>query len=186
MQKSKRLHDYMFIVTEKILSSSILRHAYIKFFERATLEEFEMVEIGEEDKVLHVGCGPLPNTLVTLAKHIKAAYVGIDKDGEAVEIARKIVSEYGLKNVEIEEGDAAYYPLKDFDVIIISFGVEPKEIIFKRLMEETKKGVRVVFRKTWDFMDAIYGRKIEVPNGFKIVAHHNRRDLIKSYLLKKV
>ncbi len=185
MQKSKRLHDRMFIFAEKFLSTSVLRHAYIKFFEKATLEEFEMVGIGKEDRILHVGCGPLPNTLITLASYTKAEYVGIDRDREAVKIARNIVKEYGLNNVKIEIGDAAKYPFKEFDVIIISFGVEPKEIVFKRLKEETKKGVRVVFRKTWDFMDVIYGRKIEVPEGFKIVAHHNRRDLIKSYLLKK-
>jgi len=186
MQKSKRLHDQLFIITEKILSSTLLRRAYINFFEKSILEEFEMVNIGSNDKILHVGCGALPNTLISLAKNIAAHYIGIDKDKEAVEIAKKIVAEYGLKNVEIEQGDALHYPFKEFDIIIISFGVEPKEKVFDRLKKETKEDVRIVFRKTWDFMDVIYGRKYFLPTGFKIVAFHNRRDFIKSYLLKKV
>ncbi|KAA0010163.1 MAG: class I SAM-dependent methyltransferase [Thermoplasmata archaeon] len=184
MQKSKRMHDRLFIFLEKYLSSLPFRHAYIKFFEKATLEEFKMVGISIDDNVLHVGCGALPNTLITLAKHIKASYVGIDRDEEAVETAKKIVEEYGLENVEVERGDALDYPIKDFDVIIISFGVEPKEKVFERIREEGKEGVKIVYRKQWDFMDVIYGRKDFLPSGFKIVAEHNRRDFIKSYLLK--
>ena len=186
MQKSKRLHDRMFIKMEKILSSTILRRAYINFFERATLEEFEMVDIGEGDNVLHIGCGSLPNTLITLARNFPASYTGIDVDGEAVEIARDAVREYGLKNVEIERGDAISYPLKDFNIIIISYGVEPKEAVFRRLKNETKEDVRIVYRKQWDFMDAIYGVRETIPDGFKVKAFHKRRDMIKSYLLEKI
>jgi len=186
MQKSKRLHDRMFIKMEKMLSSSFLRHAYINFFERATLEEFAMVEIERHNKVLHIGCGPLPNTLITLARNMPAEYVGIDIDEEAVKIARNVVKAYGLKNVSIEKGDATSYPLQNFDIIIISYGVEPKERVFYRLKNETKEKVKIVYRKQWDFMDALYGVKEIVPPGFKIKAFHKRRDLIKSYLLEKV
>jgi protein-L-isoaspartate O-methyltransferase len=186
MQKSKRAHDKLFVLAEKMLSSTFLRHAYINFFERATLEEFEMAGIKKEHNILHIGCGPLPNTIISLAKNIDASYVGIDRDKDAVKIARKIVKEYGLKNVMIEEGDALSYPVKDFDFIIISFGVEPKEKVFERLRKEMKKDAKIVYRKTWDFMDVIYGRKDFLPSGFKVVAFHNRRDFIKSYLLEKV
>lgn len=186
MQKSKRAHDRLFILAEKMLSFSILRHAYIKFFERATLEEFEMVGIGNKDKILHIGCGPLPNTLITLASHMPGEYVGIDIDNEAVKIARNVVKEYGLKNVRIERGNALSYPLKEFDIIIISYGVEPKDKVFQRLKDETKENARIVYRKQWDFMDAIYGVKEMVPEGFEIKAFHKRRDMIKSYLLEKL
>jgi len=186
MHGSKRFHDKMFIRMEKMLSASFLRRAYINFFERATLEEFEMVGIGEDEKALHIGCGPLPNTLITLARNVPAEYVGIDRDEEAVKIAGRVVEEYGLKNVSIERGDALSYPLADFDIIIISYGVEPKDKVFQRLKDETKENVRIVYRKQWDFMDTIYGVKEMVPEGFKIKAFHRRRDMIKSYLLEKV
>jgi len=184
MQKSKRIHDYLFIFLEKYLSSLPLRHAYIKFFEKATLEEFEMIDINEKNAILHIGCGPLPNTLITLAQHFKANYTGIDKNKEAVEIAKRIVKEYEL-NIKIEEGDAISYPLKKFDIIIVSYGVEPKEKVFERLREETKENVKIILRKQWDFMDAIYGRNI-IPEGFKVISYKKRRDFLKSYLLTKV
>ena len=180
------MHDRMFIKIEKILSSSFLRNAYIKFFERATLEEFEMVGIDENSKVLHIGCGSLPNTLISLARNLKASYVGIDVDEEAVKIARNLIKKYKIKDVAIEKGDALSYPLHNFDVIIISYGVEPKEDVFKRLRDETKDDVKIVYRKQWDFMDAIYGVKEILPEGFKVKSFHKRRDMIKSYLLEKV
>lgn len=186
MHSSKKMHDRMFIKIEKIFSSSFLRNAYIKFFERATMEEFEMVGIEESDRVIHIGCGPLPNTLISLARNIPARYTGIDIDEEAVEIARDMIKKYGIENVAIEKGDALSYPLNNFDVIIISYGVEPKEEVFKRLRDETKNDVRIVYRKQWDFMDFIYGVREIVPSGFRIKDFHKRRDMIKSYLLEKV
>ncbi len=176
------MHDKLFILAEKLLSY-FFASAYINLFEKAILEEFEMVSLDKKSKVLHIGCGPLPNTLVSLAKHIPANYVGIDKDEEAVRIARKIVKKYGLE-ISIEKGDALDYPIGEFDIIIISFGVEPKEKVFDRIRVESKKNVKIVYRKQWDFMDAIYGRKDFLPSGFKMIAEHNRRDFIKSYLLE--
>ncbi|HEC76417.1 MAG TPA: class I SAM-dependent methyltransferase [Thermoplasmatales archaeon] len=186
MRKSKKTHDKLFVMAEKFLASTSLKYAYINFFEKATLEEFKMVDIKEKDNILHAGCGSLPNTLISLGKNFKANYFGIDIDPEAVEIAKKVVNEYKLDNVIIEEGDAFTYPLKKFDVIIVSFGLNAKKEFFERLKNETKNDVKIIYRKQWDFLDFIYGRKDEIPDGFRIMAYHKRRDFIKSYLLEKV
>ena len=185
MQKSKKMHDKLFIVLERILSSSFLRHVYINFFEKATLEEFDKVEINENERIIHIGCGPLPNTLITLAKYRNAKYFGIDKDKKSTILARKVIEEYDLENIIIEEGDALDYSFENFDIIIISFGVEPKEVVFEKIRKETKKDVIIIFRKQWDFMDLVYGRKDFIPHGFKVLNYHHRRDMLKSYILQK-
>jgi len=172
-------------MVEKFLASTPLKHAYINFFEKATLEEFEMVGIKENNNILHAGCGSLPNTLISLARNFKANYFGIDIDPEAVEIAKKVVNEYKLDNVIIEEGDAFTYPLKNFDVIIVSFGLNAERKFFERLKNEAKNGVKIIYRKQWDFLNFIYGTKDEIPEGFKMMTYHKRRDFIKSYLLEK-
>ena len=181
--QTKRMHDRLFIFAEKFLSKFFAK-AYINFFEKAIIEEFEMVGIKENDKILHIGCGPLPNTLISLAKNIKARYFGIDVDEQAVNIAKKIVSKYNL-DIKIEEGNALNYPIDGFDVIIVSFGVEPRSQVFERIRRDCKKNARIICRKQWDFLDPIFGKK-ELPNGFKVIGEHKRRDLIKSYLLKKL
>ena len=179
--RSKSMHDKIFIMLEKFLKP--FHRAYINLYEKMTLEEFEMVNITKESNVLHIGCGPIPNTLIILAKNIPANYVGIDKSKEAVEMAREMVRKYGV-NIKIEHGDALTYPLKDFDIIIVSFGVEPSSKIFERIQRDMRDNAFILYRKQWDFMDKIYARSI--PQGFKIVAEHKRRDFIKSYLLQKV
>ncbi|MCD6512444.1 MAG: class I SAM-dependent methyltransferase [Thermoplasmata archaeon] len=180
MAKSKSMHDRMFIMLERWLRK--FHRAYINIYEKMTLEEFEMVGIKKDDRVLHIGCGPIPNTLIVLARNIQADYTGIDRDREAVEMAKEIVKEYGL-DIKIEYGDALTYPLQDYDVIVVSYGVEPADMVFERIRRDARKDARIIYRKQWDFMDRIYGRK-SIPHGYEIMAEHNRRDLIKSYLLK--
>lgn len=179
--QSKKLHDKTFILFEKFLHN--FHHAYINLYEKMTLEEFEMVGIKSKDKVIHIGCGPIPNTLIILAKNIPANYVGIDRDMQAVEMAKKLVKKYNL-NIKIEHGNALKYPIKDFDVIIISFGVEPHNKIFERIKNNAKEDAKIIYRKQHDFLDFIYGKR-NIPEGFKILAEHKRRDMIKSYLLRK-
>ncbi|KAA0002433.1 MAG: class I SAM-dependent methyltransferase [Thermoplasmata archaeon] len=127
-KKSKSFHDLALRTLEKILSTNFFGRLYTKFFEKMTLDEFEMVEIKKGNKVLHVGCGAVPNTLLILAGNMEAHFVGIDRDKKAVEKARGMVKKYELdKKIKIEKGDAMTYPLSNFDVIIISLGVEPRE-----------------------------------------------------------
>ncbi|RLF41638.1 MAG: hypothetical protein DRN17_08505, partial [Thermoplasmata archaeon] len=62
-KKSKSFHDIMLRTIEKIISTNFFGRLYTKFFEKMTLDEFKMVGIEKENKVLHVGCGAVPNTL---------------------------------------------------------------------------------------------------------------------------
>lgn len=181
MTKSKRMHDKMFIMLER--SMRRFHRAYINLYEKMTLEEFEMVEIEGDERVLHIGCGPIPNTLIVLARNIPAHYTGIDRDKEAVKIARDVIREYNIDNIIVEYGDAMSYPLKEFDVIVASYGVEPAGEVFERIRRDARKDARIVYRKQWDFMNRIYGRS-DIPPGYEVIAEHKRRDMIKSYLLK--
>ena len=183
-KKSKGMHDFILRTVEKFFATNVLGRTYTKFFEKMTLNEFEMAEIVEEDKILHIGCGAVPNTLLILGSHFNASFVGIDKDKKAVKKAREMVKTYDLeKRIKIYGGEAISYPISAFDVLIISLGVEPREKVFNRVRSEMKKGARIVARKPWDFMDTIYGRKGFIPEGFRVMNIFNRPDLIKSMLL---
>ena len=185
-KKSKGVHDVMLRTLEKILSTNFFGRIYTKFFEKMTLDEFEMVGIEKNHKVLHVGCGAVPNTLLILAGNMDASFVGIDRDGKAVEKAREMVKKYGLEGkIRIENGDALSYDLSGFDVIVISLGVEPREKVFGRIRKETGDNTKIVARKPWDSLDRVYGKDEFVPRGFKVVETFNRQDFIKSMLLVK-
>jgi len=185
-KKSKSFHDLALRTLEKILSTNFFGRIYTKFFEKMTLDEFEMVGIEKNHKVLHVGCGAVPNTLLILAGNMDASFVGIDRDDKAVEKAREMVKKYGLEEkIRIENGDAMSYPFSGFDVIVISLGVEPREQVFEKIRKETADDTKIVARKPWDSMDRVYGKDEFVPRGFKVVKTFNRQDFIKSMLLVK-
>jgi predicted O-methyltransferase YrrM len=184
-KKSKGMHDFVLRMMEKFFAINFLGRIYTKFFEKMTLNEFKIAEIKENDNILHIGCGAVPNTLLILGSHYNASFVGIDRDKEAVKKARQMVKRYGLeKRIKINGGEAISYPLLTFDILIISLGVEPLEKVFERVRNEMKHGSRIVARKPWDFMDIIYGRKEFIPQGFKVINIVNRPDFIKSVLLK--
>jgi len=185
-KKSKGMHDFLLCTLEKFLATNFFGKIYTKFFEKITLDEFKMVNIKQGEKILHIGCGAVPNTLLILANHFDAFFVGIDRDKKAVKKAREMVEKWKLGNkIKIENGEAISYPISNFDVIVISLGVEPREKIFERIRNEMKEGAVIIARKPWDFMDIIYGRKEFIPNGFRIIKTFNRQDFIKSMLLER-
>lgn len=183
--KSKSVHDLLLRSFEKVVATTVLGTLYTRFFEKMTLEEFSMVDIRPHHRVLHIGCGGVPNTLLILGRHVEASYVGIDRDPEAVWRARAMVERRGLAHrITVEQGDALTYPLNGFDLIVVSLGVEPRKEVFARIGEEAPQAA-VIARKPWDFMDRIYGREEGIPRGFEVVDVFHRQDFIKSMLLKK-
>ena len=183
-RKSKNFHDVVLRGFEKAISATFIGTIYTAFFRQMTINEFQMACIRPDHRVLHVGCGSVPNTLLILAEALPALYVGIDRDSVAVDRAREMVQEYGLEQrVMIEEDDALTVDYSSFDLIILSLGVEPREAILAAMRESMQSDAKIVARKPWDFMDRLYGRKEFIPLGFRIVGVFHRPDFIKSMLL---
>lgn len=183
-RKSKNLHDVALRGFEKAISATFMGTIYTAFFRQMTIKEFQMAGIQPEHRVLHVGCGSVPNTLLILAEAWPASYVGIDRDRVAVNRAWEMVQQYGLRQrVTIEEDDALIVDYSRFDLIILSLGVEPREAILAAMREGMQSDAKIVARKPWDFMDRLYGRKEFIPQGFHIVDVFHRPDFIKSMLL---
>jgi predicted O-methyltransferase YrrM len=186
-RKSKNFHDVVLRGFEKTISATFIGTIYTAFFRQMTLREFQMACIQPEHRVLHVGCGSVPNTLLILAEVWPASYVGIDRDGVAVDRAQSMVQQYGLKQrVRIAEDDALTVDYSSFDLIILSLGVEPREAILAAMCESMQSDAKIVARKPWDFMDRLYGRKEFIPQGFRVVDVFHRPDFIKSMLLVPV
>lgn len=183
-RKSKSFHDVALRTFEKTIADTCIGRVYTAFFRQMTVREFRMADIQPEYRVLHVGCGSVPNTLLILAEATTASYVGIDRDTTAVVTARKMVRRYGLgQQITIEERDALAVNYDGFDLVILSLGVEPREAILAAIHDGMNPDAKVVARKPWDFMDRLYGRKEFIPRRFRIVETFHRPDFIKSLLL---
>jgi len=186
-RKSKSAHDVVLRSFEKAIAATFIGNIYTAFFRRMTINEFRMADIQPGHRVLHVGCGSVPNTLLILAEAYEASYAGLDRDTSAVARAREMVRDYELdEHVTIEEGDALAVDYAGFDLIILSLGVEPRNAILAAMRNGMEDDAKIVARKPWDFMDRLYGRKEFIPHGFRVVDTFHRPDFIKSLLLEPV
>lgn len=153
------LHNKYLRVLEKIFSKfTLLTKFYINAQEKVVLEEFESLPMKDDAKVLFIGCGSIPNTLISLAKMKKWNLVGIDRDEKAVYNAKKILDMYGFKNVQIKHVDGRDVDLKDFDLIVVALGTEPKKDILERISANSKPGTYVLCRSTGSF-SKIFGKE---------------------------
>ena len=93
------------------------------------------------DRVLDLACGTglnFPNLRELVGDH--GQVVGADLTPAMLDIARKLITTKGWKNVEVREADAAHLPFLDasFDKVLISFALN---IIpdYVRAMEEVQR-----------------------------------------------
>lgn len=113
------------------------------------------VQDSPEIKVLaFIGCGPIPITLLLFSKLYGIHCIGIDKDPEAVNLAKSCVKHFGLeKEISIVEGDENSLSSLYWDSVLIAGLAEPKQRIFNNLhsiiknrRSESKKPVSVCYR----------------------------------------
>lgn len=182
--KRRSLHNVFIRFIEKVFErSKLLTSIYIAFFTKMTLDEFSRVSIPEDGKVLVIGCGSIPHTVIILAREKQWRITGIDRDSEAIEKARALVERYGLKEkVTITEGDGLTFGLSGYDLIVVAHGVEPKGKVLERVVEDMDAKAVVLFRTTWDALDVVYGEE-DVPEGVSVVDVFYRFDLIKSIVM---
>lgn len=84
--------------------------------------------------LVFIGCGPLPVTLLLFNKLYGIRCVGIDKDPEAVALAKSCVKHFGLeKEIGIIEGDENMLSELEWDAVLIAALAEPKPRIFQNL-----------------------------------------------------
>ena len=183
-RKKKRFIDILFRTLEKILSKHrLFARAYAHFFEKMTIDEFAMVHIADKAKVVNIGCGSLPHTLIILAKVKDWRFLGIDKDESAVESAKKMIDYYHLSNrIEILWANGLDFDVSAFDLIIVSHGVEPKTRLLEKLGNEIRDDSIVLYRTIWKSLTKVYG-KAPIPENLKIIDIYDRIDGIRSLLL---
>jgi hypothetical protein len=118
----------------KMLESFPLYKRYVNLIQ-------DQVQNSPEIKTLaFIGCGPLPVTLLLFSKLYGISCIGIDKDPEAVELARKCVKHFGLeKEISIVLGDETLLSKLEWNSVLIAGLAEPKMRIFRNLHSIIKK-----------------------------------------------
>ncbi len=144
----KKFVDFGFILIEKtIVNFDKLHFIYYDIYNDMIANEITLADISKDDKVLHIGCGPIPATSILLTKKSGTQVIGIDKDPRSVNQAHKCVLKSGVsKKVQIKHADAKIFPVDKFDIIILSQGIKEYKEVLEHIARSIKYNTRVIFR----------------------------------------
>ncbi|MCD6572083.1 MAG: class I SAM-dependent methyltransferase [Thermoplasmata archaeon] len=147
--KIKKLNDFIYSFIENFfVKFDFLASSYASIYEDSVKRELSLLDVTRKTKILHIGCGFLPLTVKYLYKYTPAELiVGIDNTMRAVKNARLYLTKENIRGrVKIEYGDGVSYKLEDFDIIFLSWGVEPREKVLHNIFGSMRKNGKVVLR----------------------------------------
>jgi hypothetical protein len=143
-------------------------------YESLVKNQVEAMHISSDKRLVFLGSGPVPLTLILMNRLFGIRSIGIDADIKTVELSRKVIRHLGLqKDIEIIQGDDSCLENVNWDVILVAALAEPKARIFGKLREiMDRKGLRtpVIFR-TYTGMRAVLYKPVQPEDvkGFNIV-----------------
>lgn len=117
--------------------------------------ESQLVNFSPEQKVVFIGGGPLPLTLIFLNRLYKTHGISIEIIPEIVELSRKVVEKLGFESqIEILQGDENSIKDLEYTVVMVAALAEPKERVFANIWEIVDTMTPVIYR-TYTGMRAI-------------------------------
>jgi len=154
----KKFIDQLYNIYEIIFTNiSFFSYLYMKFHEPSVKKEIKMAEISHSDKILHIGCGAIPYTLILLSKETNTEIIGIDNQTRSITHAKKFLANYN--NIHVEKGSGELYNVSTFDVILISYGVGDIEAVLKNVLYNLKNNGKIILRKpmteTSEYIDLV-------------------------------
>ena len=121
---------------------------YFRNIEDCIEKEFGDFQITSQSKVLLVGSGPFPITLLRIAERTGADVFGIDIEEEAIQLGKHVVNILGSHlSIEIEKKTVGELTvIKQISHIIFSSTVSSKYDILDQLYDVTNKDVLIAMR----------------------------------------
>lgn len=167
-------------LAEKLLESPSPRETLKSFplyprYKALVKNQIELNRIDCGSRLVFIGCGPVPSSLILLNRLAGVRCVGLDVSEDAVNWSRKVVRRLGLeKEIDILRGDETLLREFDWDMVLVAAMAAPKARIFSNLrliMRENGKTENLVFFRTYTGMRAILHAPVaeEEIKGFRIV-----------------
>ena len=146
--KLKKLSDLVFILIEYIIIKfDKIIPIYLDFHIPIIENEIKLANISNKDKILNIGCGPIPATSIYIAKKTNADVTAIDKNLQSVKKAEKLILKLKLKEkINFIHANALDFPLQKFDIIIVSLGTKEYDEVLKYISQNMKDDARLIVR----------------------------------------
>ncbi len=112
---------------------------------------FERADFASCRELVMVGSGPLPATLMHIARnHPQINLTGLDIDGEALLVGRRVLALFGLDRVRLAQGDGLTHDYGGAQIVYVANLVSPKAGVLRRIAETAAAGTLVVLRDPTD------------------------------------
>jgi len=148
--KIKKIVDTIFVFAEKnLVKLPGILPLYFSFYEDMINREIDLAKITKKDKILHVGSGCIPATAILISRKTGAKVVSIDNNLKSIKNAQILISKLKMDElIKIKNGESTSYPLGDFNIIIISQGINPYKQTIKYLEKNMKKDSKIILRSS--------------------------------------
>lgn len=146
----KDIFVYLYFIFEFLFSQiPILAELYIRFHTPSVKKEIMLFHLTKSDNIVHIGCGAIPYTCIIIADEVQACVLGIDNKNKVVDKAVAFVKKYNVSDmIKIERGDGKIYDISDFDVVIISYGIDNQDLVLRHVFNSIKDGGRIILRRS--------------------------------------
>ena len=110
--------------------------------------EYEGANLARGDRVVFLGCGPVPLSLICLYTQHGIEGIGIEQDPEYADLSRKVIDKLDLSgHIRIMPGNHFSLPLEqECRLIMIGADALPKDNIFAHLARTIPDGARLSYR----------------------------------------
>ncbi len=136
------------LMEKQIAVIPMLVSLYANFYSEVVNNEISLAGITADDRVLNIGCGGIPFTSILIARQTGAKVWAVDRDSEAVNVARRCIEKTGLHRLIAVEHYNGVDPLPfDYSVAIVALQVEPKKEVLDNLMQNGIPGAKIIIRR---------------------------------------
>ena len=185
----KNIMDLLFVMFEKVgCKFEVISEIYLKLYREIVIKEIAMAQISHRDRVLVIGSGSIPATSALIAQNVHVQVVSVDKDCTAVKEASHYVTTHHLEQtLSIQCADGLTYPVEQFTVIVVLYGVKQPAMILSNLASRINKNTRVIYRTITDAQGKIKDKTLDILQYFRIKDHIHSETLgsFDSFLLMK-
>lgn len=117
------------------------------YYDKVVENEIKLANIKPTDKILCIGGGPCPCTAIQLHRRTGANVCVIDNDEEVIDSAIKNIERLKLSEfVTVKYQDGSKIDIDDFSVVHIALQVNPKNVVFQRIVDNSPPGTKVLVR----------------------------------------
>jgi len=162
------------------LPQSILSGEEIQIPPDSLREIFRFVNLGENDKFYHLGCGDGTSLLIAREEFSVKNAIGIDNSEKMISLTQKMIDEKNFSNVKVIQQDVIEADIEDADVILCWF--MDAEILEKLLVKfkKLKDGVRII--TIWAPLPGCIPEKVDFPYILNKIPLNETDDLKKQLL----